>query len=95
MAFPVPLQTLWTPWNIFCAFDVSKIIPKNMHYFPYVNFKPILVYVRGYDPKTHVHQDVCKKPNSFGVFLDVDPSHLSLGLPYALRLLGYDLPLPH
>ena len=25
----------------FCTFDVSNIIPKNMHYFPYATFKPI------------------------------------------------------
>ena len=79
----------------FCTFDVLNIIPKNMHYFLYMNFKPILVYIRGYDPQTRVHRDVCKRPNSFGVFLDVEPSHLSLGLPYALRSLGFDLPLPH
>ena len=35
-----------------------------------------------------------KRPNSFGVFLDVDPSHLSLGLPYASRSLRFDLPYP-
>ena len=50
IAFPVPLQTLWTPWSIFFTFDVSKIIPKNMHYFPYMNFKPILTYIHGYNP---------------------------------------------
>ena len=44
----------------------------------------------------HIYfQDVCKRPNIFGVFLDVDPSHLSLGLPYASRSLEFDLPLPH
>ena len=88
MEFPIPLQTLWT-------FDVSNIIPKNMHYFLYVTFKPILVYIHGYDPQNLIHRDVCKRRNDFGVFLDVDPSHLSLGLPYAFRLLGYDLLLPH
>ena len=66
-----------------------------MHYFPYMTFKPILVYIREYDPQTRVHRDVCKRPNDFGVFLDVDPSDFSLGLPYALRSLGFDLPLPH
>ena len=63
-----------------------------MHYFLYTTFKPILSYVRGFDPQTCVHQDVCKRPNSFGVFLDVDMSHLSLGHLYALRSLGFDLP---
>ena len=43
-----------------------------------------------------VYIGVCAKgPNSFGFFLDVDPSHLSLGLPYALSSLGFDLLLPH
>ena len=37
---------------------------------------------------------MCKRPNDFRVFLDVDPIHLSLGLPYALILLEFDLPLP-
>ena len=38
MAFPIPLQTLWTPWTIFFTFDVSKIIPKNTHYWILANF---------------------------------------------------------
>ena len=50
MAFTVPLQTLYTPWTIFGTFDVSKIIPKNMHYFLYATFKPIVMYIRGFDP---------------------------------------------
>ena len=92
------LYGLWCPsadsldsMDHFCTFDVSKIIPKNMHYFLHATFKPIL----GYDPQTRVHWDVCKRPNIFGVFLNVDLSHLSLGLPYALRSLRFDLPLPH
>ena len=92
---PYPSIDSLDPMDHFCSFDVSKIIPKNMHYFSYVTFKPILTYVRRYDPKTRVHRDVCKRPNSFGVFLDVDLSHMSLGLPYALRSLRFDLPLPH
>ena len=92
---PYPFADTLDPMDHFCTFYVSNIIPKNMHYFPYMTFKPILAYIRGYDPQTRIHPDVCKRPNSFGVFLDVDPIHLSLGLPYALRLLGFDLPLPH
>ena len=38
------------PMDHFCTFDVSNIIPKNMHYLLYTNFKPILMYIRGYDP---------------------------------------------
>ena len=82
---PCPSVDSLDSMNHFCTFDVSNIIPKNMHYFLYATFKPILVYICGYDPQTHVHLDVYKRTNSFGVFLDVDPSHLSLGLPYALR----------
>ena len=33
-------------------------------------------------------------PNPFGVFLDMDPTHLTPGLPYALRLLKFNLSLP-
>ena len=76
-----PSTDSFDPMDHFCTFDVSKIIPKNMHYFPYMTFKPILAYIRGYDHQTCVYRDVRKNPNSFGVFLDVDASHLSLGLP--------------
>ena len=38
---------------------------------------------------------MCISPNIFEVFLDVDPNHLSLGLPYASRSLGFYPPLPH
>ena len=33
-------------------------------------------------------------PNPFGVFLDMDPTHLTPSLLYALRSLGFDLSLP-
>ena len=92
---PCPTVDSLDPMDHFCTFDASKIIPKNMHYLIYTTFKPILAYICGYDPQTCVHWDVCKRPNSFGVFLDVDLSHLSLGLPYALISLEFDLPLPH
>ena len=83
------------PMDHFCTFDVSKIIPKNMSYLLYATFIPILAYIRRFDRQTRIHWDVCKRPKIFGVFLDVDPSHLSRGLPYALRSLGFDLLLPH
>ena len=66
-----------------------------MHYFLYVTFKPILMYIHGFDPQTREHRDVCKRPNIFGVFLDVEPIQLSVGLPYASISLVFDLPLPH
>ena len=94
MAFPIPLQTLWTPWTIIVPFMFPISSLKNMHYLLYMTFKPILTYIRGYDPKTHVHRDVRKRTNSFGVFLDVDPSHLSLGLPYALDCLDLTFHYP-
>ena len=37
------------PMDYFCTFDVSKIIPKSMHYFLYVTFKPVLMYIHGFD----------------------------------------------
>ena len=92
---PCPSSNSLETMDHFCSFDVSNIIPKNMQKLPYMTFKPFLAYISRFDPKNRVHWDVCKRPNNFGVFLDVDPTHLSLGLPYALRLLGFDLPLPH
>ena len=35
-----------------------------------------------------------KNPNPFGVFLDMDLTHSTPGLPYALRSLRFDLSLP-
>ena len=92
---PCPSVDSLDPVDHFCTCDVSKIIHKNMHYLLYITFKPILVYIHGYDPQTYVHRDVCKRPNSFGVFLDMDLTHLSLGLPYALILLEFDPSLTH
>ena len=66
---PYPSADSLDPIDHFFTFDVSKIIPKNMHYFLYATFKPILVYIHGYDPQTRVHRDVCKITNIFGVFL--------------------------
>ena len=56
----------------------------------YTDFYPINVDIRGFDSYNRVHQDVCISPNPFGVFLDLDPTHLTPGLPYALRSLGFD-----
>ena len=47
---PCPSVDSLNPMDHFCTFDVSKIIPKNMQKFPYVTFKPFLVYIRGFDP---------------------------------------------
>ena len=92
LILPHVVDNTFMAMDYFCIFDVSNIIPKNTYYFPYVTFKPFLTYICGYDPQTRIHQDVCKRPNIFGVFLDVDPSHLSPGLQYSLRSLGFDLP---
>ena len=62
---PYPSADSLDQMDHFCTFDVSNIIPKNIHYFPYMTFKPILAYIRGYDPQTRIHRDVCKRPNSF------------------------------
>ena len=56
----------------------------------YVVFSPITVYIHEFDPYICVHRDVCISPNLFGVFLDMDPSYSTPGLPYALRSLGFD-----
>ena len=56
----------------------------------YTDFFSITMYIRGFDPYNRVHRDVCIVQILFGVFLDMDPSHLTLGLPYALRSLGFN-----
>ena len=56
----------------------------------YVAFSPITAYIREFDSYNRVHWDVCISPNPFGVFLDLDSTHSTLGLPYALRSLGFD-----
>ena len=47
---PCPSVDSLDPMDHFCTFDVSKIIPKNTHYFLYATFKPFLSYTRGYNP---------------------------------------------
>ena len=61
----------------------------------YMAFNPIAAYIRGYIPDNRVHRDVCIIQILFGVFLDLDPTHSTLGLPYALRSLGFDPSLSH
>ena len=61
----------------------------------YTAFYPITAYIRGSIPDNHVHRDVCINANPFGVFLDMDPTHLTPGIPYALRSLGFDHSLSH
>ena len=56
----------------------------------YAYFTPITAYIRGYIPDNRIHRDVCIIQILFGVFLDMDPSYLTPGLPYALRSLGFD-----
>ena len=56
----------------------------------YMDFSLITTYICGFDSYNHVHRDVCISPNPFGVFLDLDPTHLTPGLPYALRSLGFN-----
>ena len=47
---PCPSANSLDPMDYFCTFDVSKIIPKNTCYFPYMTFNPILTYTRRYNP---------------------------------------------
>ena len=56
----------------------------------YVAFSSITAYIREFDPYIRVHQDVRISLNPFGVFLNMDPTHLTPGLPYALRSLGFN-----
>src|SRR5713101_7263974 len=52
MAFPVPLQTLWTPWTI--------IVPLM---FPRSSLKtPIICYTRLLNPFSRIHADITLKP---------------------------------
>ena len=90
MAFPYPAANSLAPMDHFLSFDVSLIIPKNTWKMLYATFKPTSAYIP-LKPRTSgcVHN-----PNPFGFFLDIDLTHLTLGLPYALRLLGFDLSLP-
>ena len=53
-------------------------------------FSPITVYIHVFDSYNRIHRDVCISPNPFGVFLDLDLTHSTPGLPYALRSLGFD-----
>ena len=56
----------------------------------YAAFNLITAYIRGSIPDNRVHRDVCINPNPFGVFLDMDLTHLTPSLPYALRSLRFD-----
>ena len=56
----------------------------------YVAFYPIITYICGSDPDNCVHRDVCIIQILFGVFLELDPTHSTPSLPYALRSLGFD-----
>ena len=92
MAFPCPSTDSLDPMDLFYTFDVSKVIPKNTHYLLYVTFNPFLTYIT---PKPAYIGMCAKGEIVLEFFFDVDLSHLSLGLPYALRSLGFDLTLPH
>ena len=56
----------------------------------YADFNLITAYIRRYIPDNRVHRDVCISPKLFGVFLDMDLSYSTPGLPYALRSLKFD-----
>ena len=63
------LCKLFRPHVLILYFDVSKFIPKNICLLLYMTFNPILACTHDFWPQTHIHQDVCIKPNSFGFFL--------------------------
>ena len=81
MAFHVPLQTPWTPFGqmILCV---------------YLTFKAISECTHSFWAKTHVHRKMCIKLKVFGVFPHRVLNNLTLGLPYALRTLRLNPPLP-
>ena len=56
----------------------------------YTDFSLITMYICGFDLYNRVHRDVCIVQILFGVILDMDPTHLTPGLPYALRSLEFD-----
>ena len=91
---PCPSADSLDPMDHFCTFDVSKIIPKNMQNCHTRLLNPFLRIYVGLTPKTAYIGMCAKGQKYFVVFLDVDPTHLSPGLPYALRSLGFDLSLP-
>ena len=91
MAFPCPAADSLAPMDHLLSFDVTPIIPKNIRILIYEDFSPITVYIHGSVPYSRVHRDVYINPNPFGLFLDLDPTHMTRGLPYALRSHGFDL----
>ena len=90
MAFLYPAADSLAPMDHFLSFDVSLIIPKNIIKVIYADFSPITAYIRGYSLDSRVHRDVYINPNPFGLFLDLDLTHMTPGLPYALRSHGFD-----
>ena len=51
---PYPSANSLDPMDHFCTFDVSKIIPKNMHYFLYATFGQKSACICDFWPKIHV-----------------------------------------
>ena len=56
----------------------------------YTAFNPITAYIRGFDPYNRIHRDVC----IIQILLEFSLTWIclisTLGLPYALRSLGFD-----
>ena len=50
-------------------FDVRRKSPKNTYLYVYTTFKAILVCIHIFWSQTHIHREMCIKPNFFGVFL--------------------------
>ena len=93
MAFPYPAADSLDLMDHLLSFDFSLIIPKTIWKIIYTAFYPITAYIRGFEPYNRVHQDVCIIQILLEFFLDMDPTHSTPGLPYALRSLGFDLSL--
>ena len=56
----------------------------------YVDFPPITTYICRFDPYSCVHRYVCIVQILLERFLDLDLTHMTPGLPYALRSHGFD-----
>ena len=83
MAFPCPAADSLAPMDHFLSFDVSLIIPKNTWKMLYVTFNLISAYIRGFDPYSCIHRDVC----IIQILLEVSLTWIRL-----IRLLAFHMP---
>ena len=86
MAFPVPLQTLWTPWTIFVPLMFPRSSLKT----------PVICYTRLLNPFSCIHVDITLKLAYIGmcakgqIFLE-----FSLMWIWFICLLAFHMPRDH